>query len=150
MRGRAQVYKSAKSVSFIQLGPNKAAFAGTVLAIVAPRAVADEQTLVLVRVVLGRKHKVQSMGCIRHAKDMHKVRKALIFRKTGQVHQQGIKFPRVAVGQSSRDFAMDLLLQTGVAMVPGEAFGTPGHLRICYAVGREKLADAFERLRKRL
>jgi aspartate aminotransferase len=57
---------------------------------------------------------------------------------------------RLAVGQSSRDFAMDLLLQTGVAMVPGEAFGTPGHLRICYAVGREKLADAFERLRKRL
>jgi aspartate aminotransferase len=57
---------------------------------------------------------------------------------------------RLAVGESSQDFAMALLRQTGVAMVPGEAFGAPGHLRICYAVGREKLADAFQRLRKHL
>lgn len=57
---------------------------------------------------------------------------------------------RLAAGQSSQELAMALLRQTGVAMVPGEAFGTPGHLRICYAVGREKLADAFQRLRKHL
>lgn len=58
--------------------------------------------------------------------------------------------PRLAVGEDSRDFALALLRQTGVAMVPGEAFGAPGHLRICYAAGREKLADAFQRLRKHL
>jgi aspartate aminotransferase len=57
---------------------------------------------------------------------------------------------RLAPGQGSGDFALDLLRQTGVATVPGEAFGAPGHLRICYAVGREKLADAFQRLRKSL
>jgi aspartate aminotransferase len=56
----------------------------------------------------------------------------------------------LATGQSSQEFAMGLLRHTGVAMVPGEAFGTPGHLRICYAVDRSKLADAFERLRKNL
>ncbi|MBW1648728.1 MAG: pyridoxal phosphate-dependent aminotransferase [Deltaproteobacteria bacterium] len=57
---------------------------------------------------------------------------------------------RLAKGQSSHDFAMELLRQTGVAMVPGEAFGTPGHVRICYAVSAETLAEAFARLRKHL
>ncbi len=55
---------------------------------------------------------------------------------------------RLAPGQSSRDLAMDLLRRTGVAMVPGEAFGGSGHLRICYAVGPERLNEAFVRLRK--
>jgi aspartate aminotransferase len=55
---------------------------------------------------------------------------------------------RLAPGQSSQDFAMDLLRRAGVAMVPGEAFGAPGHLRICYAVAPERLAEAFARLRK--
>lgn len=56
----------------------------------------------------------------------------------------------LARGQSSHDFAMALLRRTGVAMVPGEAFGTPGHVRICYAVGAETLATAFARLREHL
>ena len=30
-------------------------------------------------------------------------------------------------GESSLDFAADLLQKTGVAVVPGEAFGVPGH-----------------------
>lgn len=53
-------------------------------------------------------------------------------------------------GRGSADLAMDLLERTGVAMVPGEAFGAPGHLRISYAVAPPRLAEAFERLRKAL
>ena len=63
-------------------------------------------------------------------------------------------FPDVShhlgAGRSSQDLAMDLLDKTGVAMVPGEAFGTPGHLRLSYAVAPDRLAEAFDRLRKTL
>ena len=38
------------------------------------------------------------------------------------------------------------LLKAGVALVPGSAFGTPGHMRISFATGDEKLRKAVERL----
>jgi len=53
-------------------------------------------------------------------------------------------------GGSSAELAMDLLERTGVAMVPGEAFSAPGHLRISYAVAPQRLADACDRLRRAL
>ncbi len=55
---------------------------------------------------------------------------------------------RLAPGQSSAALAMDLLERSAVAMVPGEAFGAPGHLRISYAVASDRLAEAFERLER--
>ena len=33
-----------------------------------------------------------------------------------------------------------------MAVVPGEVFGAEGHLRISFAVGRERLAEAADRL----
>ena len=39
-----------------------------------------------------------------------------------------------------------LLEQTGVALVPGSAFGAPGYLRLSYAASMEDLEKAVERI----
>ena len=39
------------------------------------------------------------------------------------------------------------LLEAGVALVPGSAFGTPGHMRISFATSDEYLQKAIERLK---
>ena len=45
----------------------------------------------------------------------------------------------------------EYLLQTaGVALVPGSAFGAPGHLRLSFATSMENLQEALGRLRKAL
>ena len=41
-----------------------------------------------------------------------------------------------------------LLEEAGVALVPGTAFGSPGHMRISYAVAQETLEDAVNRIAK--
>ena len=41
-----------------------------------------------------------------------------------------------------------MLEQTEVAVVPGEAFGTPGYLRLSYALGDDDLAEGIGRLQK--
>lgn len=47
---------------------------------------------------------------------------------------------------SSEKFAAYLLKHAGVAVVPGEAFGMPGHIRISYAVSKEDLIQGLERI----
>lgn len=44
-------------------------------------------------------------------------------------------------------FAEALLLKTGVAVVPGSAFGTPGCIRLSIATSMEKLTDALKRIK---
>lgn len=44
------------------------------------------------------------------------------------------------------DMAAVLLEQAGVAVVPGEAFGSPQNFRISYATSREALKEGFDRL----
>jgi len=41
-----------------------------------------------------------------------------------------------------------LLEETGVALVPGTAFGSPGHVRFSYAVSQDTLEDAIGRIDK--
>ena len=55
---------------------------------------------------------------------------------------------RLKKGESAAEFAVRLLNETGVAVVPGEAFGIENHLRISFAVADDDLAQAFERIRK--
>jgi aspartate aminotransferase len=52
--------------------------------------------------------------------------------------------------ETSEDLAMRLLEEAGVAVVPGEAFGGPGHIRISFGAKEEDLHMAFERIRKAL
>ncbi len=50
------------------------------------------------------------------------------------------------VANSSAELA-ELLLETiNIAVVPGEAFGTPGYFRLSYALGDEDLAEGLRRL----
>ena len=46
--------------------------------------------------------------------------------------------------------AMRLLDQASVAVVPGEAFGTAGHIRISYTVSEADLHLAFEKMKEAL
>jgi len=47
----------------------------------------------------------------------------------------------------SVEFARRLMSEIGVATVPGEAFGTPGYLRLSYALSLDRIRAGVERLR---
>lgn len=57
----------------------------------------------------------------------------------------GGKRPRTTV-----ELAELILEEAEVAVVPGEAFGTPGYLRLSYALGDEDLVEGVSRLQKLL
>ncbi|AUD78494.1 aspartate aminotransferase [Kangiella profundi] len=50
--------------------------------------------------------------------------------------------------ESDLDFAELLIEKVDLALVPGSAFGAPGHLRLSYAASMETLEEAILRLRK--
>ena len=49
---------------------------------------------------------------------------------------------------TSAELATLVLEEAEVAVVPGEAFGTPGYLRLSYALGDDDLAEGVARLHK--
>lgn len=53
-------------------------------------------------------------------------------------------------GDQSFKFSEYILENHHVAMVPGEAFGVPGFLRLSYAASREQLEEGLSRLAKAL
>ena len=58
-------------------------------------------------------------------------------------------FPDVSgTGRSEQVFAVELLAQQKVAVVPGGAFGPNGrgHVRACFATSYEQLIDACDRI----
>ncbi len=52
--------------------------------------------------------------------------------------------------QTSTELAELILDEAEVAVVPGEAFGTPGYLRLSYALGDEDLVEGVSRVQKLL
>ncbi len=56
-------------------------------------------------------------------------------------------YARLTQTTDSMEVAERLLMQEGVATIPGEPFGTPGFLRLNYAVSDEQLADGLARIR---
>ena len=57
---------------------------------------------------------------------------------------------RGRVADSSAELASIILDEAEVAVVPGEAFGTPGYLRLSYALGDEDLAEGAHRIARLL
>jgi aspartate aminotransferase len=56
-----------------------------------------------------------------------------------------------AVGcETDVEFAEKMLIEAEVALVPGSAFGTPGHMRLSYATSMQNLETAISRLAKAL
>lgn len=51
---------------------------------------------------------------------------------------------------TSVELAALILDEAEVAVVPGEAFGTPGYLRLSYALGDDDLVEGVSRLQKLL
>ena len=54
------------------------------------------------------------------------------------------------LGMTEKDFAVGLLKEQKVAVVPGTAFGTngTGHVRACFATGYEQLIVACDRIER--
>jgi aspartate aminotransferase len=50
--------------------------------------------------------------------------------------------------QTSTELAELILEQAEVAVVPGEAFGSPGYVRLSYALGDDDLIEGITRLQK--
>jgi aspartate/methionine/tyrosine aminotransferase len=55
---------------------------------------------------------------------------------------------RGRVSQTSAELATVVLEEAEVAVVPGEAFGTPGYVRMSYALGDDDLAEGVARIAK--
>ncbi len=49
---------------------------------------------------------------------------------------------------TDEDFVMALLEETGVALVHGSAFGSPGQMRLSYAASNAELEDAVGRIQE--
>jgi aspartate aminotransferase len=58
--------------------------------------------------------------------------------------------PYLRPRETSEDLAMRLLDKAGVAVVPGEAFHGPGHLRISFGANESDLQAGFERIKHAL
>ncbi len=52
--------------------------------------------------------------------------------------------------KNASDLALYLLNEAHVAVVPGSAFGDPECIRFSYAISREKIKIAFERIKEAL
>jgi aspartate aminotransferase len=59
---------------------------------------------------------------------------------SGAMHALGLK--------DDNEFAEYLLVQAGVAVVPGSGFGAPNHIRISFACSMEMLKDALGRIER--
>jgi aspartate aminotransferase len=60
-------------------------------------------------------------------------------------------FPNVAAaaqGMNTVQLAKELLEQAHVAVIPGDAFGAPGYLRISYATSMETIEEGLQRLNR--
>ena len=58
-------------------------------------------------------------------------------------------FPSIApFGMTSEDFAMRLMREAGVAVVPGSCFGVEGFVRITYCYSDEELREGMDRLER--
>jgi aspartate aminotransferase len=49
---------------------------------------------------------------------------------------------------TTAELAELILDEAEVAVVPGEAFGTPGYLRLSYALGDDDLVEGVSRIQK--
>ena len=58
--------------------------------------------------------------------------------------------PNGRVVHTSNELAAYLLDEALVAVVPGEAFGTPGFVRLSYALGMDQLQEGVQRIQKAL
>jgi aminotransferase len=60
-------------------------------------------------------------------------------------------FPQItSTGMTGDEFAMGLLKEHAVAVIPGSAFGPggEGYIRCCYATAYEEVAEALERIQR--
>lgn len=48
---------------------------------------------------------------------------------------------------SSKEFCQVLLEKFHVATVPGEEFGNPGYMRLSFAIGKERMSEAIQRMK---
>jgi arginine:pyruvate transaminase len=86
-----------------------------------------------------------------------RARRDLVCKRLDQIHGLECLWPEATMfvmldirgtGLSAQDFANGLLDRHDVSVLPADAFGpgARGHVRVSLSVGREKLAEACERI----
>lgn len=95
-------------------------------------------------------------GFVREMVERYRRQRDLVYKRLSQMEALQVKppegafyiFPRVMGLQDSFAFARDLLLEKGVGVAPGCAFGSGGEgcLRICFAAKEDVLVPALDRL----
>jgi aspartate aminotransferase len=104
---------------------------------------------------------VGSQSTVEEMRSAFDKRRKLMYELVSQIH--GVKvlepqgafyvFPDVSAllgdrFKSSADLAKSLLEEEAVAVVPGESFGAPGHIRLSYATSEDGIRVGMERLRR--
>ena len=69
-------------------------------------------------------------------------------RAPGSAGASPIPHAKIRRIDTSADLAEYILEKAEVAVVPGEAFGSPGYLRLSYALGDDDLVEGVTRLQK--
>jgi aminotransferase len=95
---------------------------------------------------------------VREMRDSYKFRRNYFVKKLNEIGLETFMpdgafycFPNVKkLGFTSEEFAMKLLEESKVAVVPGDVFGKggEGYIRCCYATSLELLKQALERIEK--
>jgi len=101
--------------------------------------------------------------CIEHMLSEYRKRRNFIVRELNSLNGLSVLPPKGAFYvfpnvfrffntkiKGSADFARYLLEKAHIAVVPGDAFGKEGYIRISYAVTMEQLAEGLHRIRKLL
>ena len=89
----------------------------------------------------------------RHERVLHGLREIRGF-ECPRAHGAFYMFPKIEAAMrlkaspSDVAFCEQLLEDTDVALVPGSAFGAPGHLRMSFAASEELLEDALQRIER--
>jgi aspartate aminotransferase len=93
--------------------------------------------------VVGELNKIQGLSCIMAGGAFYAFPDARVAIAT--LHRKGIISDATDIALSEY-----LLVEAGVAVVPGSAFGSEGYIRLSFATSMENLTKALERIKKAL
>lgn len=91
-----------------------------------------------IRSLLGRLERNRSLGL----EMLSEVEALEVLEPRGAIYF----YVRLRGRQSGLETAERLLMEGGVAAIPGEPFGSPGHLRFNFAVEQDTLSEGFDRV----
>jgi aspartate aminotransferase len=126
-----QISHAASNVANVSQRAALAAVSGSLGAVAEMRTAFDRRRLTMTRML----NEIEGVECLEPAGAFY-----AFPRVTGLLDRMGIA--------TSLDLASRLLEEAQIAIVPGEAFGTPGYARFSFALGDDDLEEGLRRFRR--